>query len=92
MTPQLEKIFFSYILKNKKFFEVVKPFFYRNAEIQFVYNVVRDYMLTSPDTAIPSPRQILDMVTLVDKDGIITKDILKSILTSFFIILSLKYC
>ena len=59
---------------------MVKPFFYRNAEIQFVYNVVRDYMLKASDTAIPSPRQILDMVTLVDKDGIITKDILKSIL------------
>jgi replicative DNA helicase len=80
MTPQLEKIFFSYILKNKKFFDVVKPFFYRNAEIQFVYNVVRDYMLKASDTAIPSPRQILDMVTLEDKDGIITKEILKSIL------------
>jgi replicative DNA helicase len=80
MTPTMEKIFLSYILKNKKFFDVVKPFFYRNAEIQFVYNVIRDYMLKTSDTNIPSPRQILDMVSLEDKDGIITKEILKSIL------------
>ena len=80
MTPQLEKVFFNYILKYKKFFDVVKPYFFRNSEIQFVYGVIRTYMLKSSDTAIPTPRQILDMVSLEDKEGVITKDILKSIL------------
>lgn len=80
MTPQLEKVFFNYILKNKKFFDIVKPYFFRNSEIQFVYGVLRGYMLKSSDTQIPSPRQILDMVSLEDKSGVITKDILKSIL------------
>jgi replicative DNA helicase len=80
MTPQLEKVFFNYILKYKKFFDVVKPYFFRNSEIQFVYGVVRNYMLKTSDTAIPTPRQILDMVSLEDKEGLITKDILKSIL------------
>jgi replicative DNA helicase len=37
-------------------------------------------MITSTDSKIPSPRQILDMVNLEDKEGIITKEILKSIL------------
>jgi replicative DNA helicase len=80
MTPQLEKVFFNYILANKKYFEIVKPFFFRNSEIQFVYGVVRSYMLGSSDTKIPTPRQILDMVNLEDKEGVITKEILKSIL------------
>jgi replicative DNA helicase len=80
MTPQLEKVFFNYILKYKKFFDVVKPYFFRNSEIQFVYGVVRIYMVQSSDITVPTPRQILDMVNLEDKEGIITKEILKSIL------------
>ena len=79
MSPQLEKVFFNYILKNKKFFDIVKPYFFRNSEIQFVYGVIREYM-TKGASEIPSPRQILDMVSLEDKEGIITKEILKSIL------------
>ena len=80
MTPQLEKVFLNYILNYKKYFDIVKPFFFRNSEIQFVYGVIRDYMIKSSDSKIPSPRQILDMVSLEDKEGIITKEILKSIL------------
>ena len=80
MTPQLEKVFFNYVLKYKKFFDIVKPYFFRNSEIQFVFGVVRTYMIKSSDTQIPTPRQILDMGSLEDKDGVITKDILKSIL------------
>jgi replicative DNA helicase len=80
MTPQLEKVFFNYILHNKKYFDVVKTFFFRNSEIQFVYGVIRNYMLTNSDPSIPTPRQILDMISLEDKEGVITKEILKSIL------------
>lgn len=81
MTPQLEKVFFNYILKNKKYFEIVKSYFFKNSEIQFVYGVIRDYMLSSKESNVPSNRQILDMVTLEDKNSIITKEILKSILS-----------
>jgi hypothetical protein len=80
MTPQLEKVFFNYILQYKKYFDIVKPFFFRNSEIQFVYGVIQNYMVKSSDSKIPSPRQILDMVSLEDKEGVITKEILKSIL------------
>lgn len=79
MTPQLEKVFFNFILKNKKYFDIVKPYFFRNSEIQFVYGVIREYMIKA-DTQVPTPRQILDMVALEDKEGVITKEILKSIL------------
>ena len=70
MTPQLEKVFLNYILNYKKYFDIVKPFFFRNSEIQFVYGVIRDYMIKSSDSKIPSPRQILDMISLEDKEGI----------------------
>ncbi len=81
MTSNLEKVFFNYILINRKYFEIVRPFFFRNSEIQFVYGVIREYMIKSPDAKSPSPKQILDMVGLEDKEGVITKEILKSILT-----------
>jgi len=78
-TPQLEKVYFNYILDNKKYFDLVKSYFFRNSEIQFVYGVIREYMLKG-DAKVPTPRQILDMVNIEDKEGLITKEILKSIL------------
>ena len=78
-TPQLEKVYFNFILSNKKYFDIVKSYFFRNSEIQFVYGVIREYMLKG-DSKVPTPRQILDMVNIEDKEGLITKEILKSIL------------
>ena len=82
MTISLEKIFFAYILSNKKYFEIVDNFYFKNNEIQFVYGTIRKYMLKNTDAEVPTPKQILEMVLLEDKEGIITKDILKSILTT----------
>lgn len=79
-TPQLEKVYFNYVLKNRKYFELVQPHFFRNSEIQFVYGVLRKYMTSSSDVKVPTPRQILDMVNIEDREGVITKEILKSIL------------
>jgi replicative DNA helicase len=81
MTISLEKIFFAYILKNKRYFDIVEPYFFKNSEIQFVYNILGIYLKKNNEAEIPSPKQILEMVQLEDKDGIITKEILKSLLT-----------
>ena len=81
MTISLEKIFFAYILKNKRYFDIVEPYFFKNSEIQFVYNILGTYLKKNNEAEIPSPKQILEMVQLEDKDGIITKEILKSLLT-----------
>ena len=81
MTSSLEKVFFSYILQYKKYFEIVKPYFFKNSEIQMVYGVIREYMVLHPDADKPAPRQIYEMINLEDKEGLITKEILKSILT-----------
>lgn len=82
MTISLEKIFFSYVLNNKKYFEIVDPGFFKNNEIQFVYSIIRKYMLKNIEVDIPTPRQILEMVSLEDREGMITKDILKAMLTT----------
>lgn len=81
MTISLEKIFFGYIIRNKKFFNIVEPFFFKNTEIKFVYSIIRDYILKNTDAEVPHPKQILEMVNLEDRDGLITKEILKSMLT-----------
>lgn len=81
MTVSLEKIFFSFILRNKRYFEIVEPGFFKNMELQFVYNVIRKYILAKREAEVPSPKQILEMVQLEDRDGLITKEILKAMLT-----------
>ena len=81
MTISLEKIFFSYILGNKRFFHIVKTHFFKNNELKFVYEIIREYVLNNKDAEIPSPKQIWEMVALVDHEGLITKEILKSMLT-----------
>ena len=82
MTISLEKIFFIYIFNNKRFFDIVPSNFFKNNEIKFVYNIIRDYMLSNREADIPSPKQIFEMISLEDREGIITKEILKSILTT----------
>lgn len=81
MTISLEKIFFAFVLKNKRFFPIVEPFFFKNTEIQFVYNILRKYITTNIEAEVPHPKQILEMVNLEDKDGMITKEILKAMLS-----------
>jgi replicative DNA helicase len=81
MTISLEKVFFAYIIKNKRYFDIVEPFFFKNVEIQFVYTILRNYMIKNSDAEVPHPKQILEMVSLEDRDGLITKEILKAMLT-----------
>ena len=55
MTVSIEKIFFAYILENKKYFHIVESFFFKNNEIKLVLKDVRDAM-----------SNILDKTTLSD--------------------------
>ncbi len=81
MTISLEKIFFAYTIQNKRYFEIVESYFFKNKELELVYNIIRKYMMKFTDADVPSPKQILEMVSLEDRDGIITRDILKAMLT-----------
>lgn len=78
MAVQLEKIYINYILDNKTYFEIVKPHYFKNNEIQFIYDIIRNYVIDG-NKDVPSIRQIFDMVNIEDKRGFITKDIFKTI-------------
>jgi hypothetical protein len=81
MSVSLEKIYFNWILNNRKFFDIVEPHFFKNTEIKFCYGILRNYFLKDPTVKIPSPKQIWEMVKIEDQSDIITVDILKSILS-----------
>ena len=80
MTITLERIFFAYILRNKNYFEVVLPHFFKNPDMEFVYRTIRQYMVENSGSDVPSPKQIAEMVFLEDTDKRISKDILRSML------------
>lgn len=82
MTISLEKIFFTWICKYPKYFKIIEPHFFKNNEIQLVFKIIRTYVLNNPAAPFPKPIQILEMVSLHDKEKIITKDILKSLLSN----------
>lgn len=82
MTISLEKIFFSWISKYPKYFKIVEPHFFKNNEIQLVFKIIRAYVLNNPQASFPKPVQILEMVSMEDKEKIITRDILKSLLSN----------
>lgn len=77
----MEKLFFSYIMENSEQFYKVEPFFFKNTEISFVYQVIREEFLRSKSKTIPSPKQILAMVQLNDTEEKISKAILKILLS-----------
>jgi replicative DNA helicase len=77
----MEKLFFSYIMENSEQFYKVEPFFFKNTEISFVYQVIREEYLKSKNKVIPTPKQILAMVQLYDTDEKISKNVLKILLT-----------
>ncbi len=80
MTINLERIFFVYILNNKRYFSTIEPYFFKNPDIQFVYGIVKEYMSKDIETEVPSPKQIAEMVRIEDKDNTITKDMLLAML------------
>ena len=81
MTIGIEKIFFKYILQNKKYFDIVETHYFKNNDTKFVYNIIRKYMLKNVNANIPSNGQILEMVVAEDIDGNITKEMLRSLLS-----------
>jgi len=80
MTVNLERIFFVYILRNKKYFPTIEPYFFKNPDIQFVYKIIREYVTQDIDTEVPTPKQISEMVKLIDKDNNISNDMLLAML------------
>lgn len=81
VNTNLEKLFFAKILDDATQFYKVEPFFFRNEQIRFVYEVIRENYLGSKDKIVPSPKQIWTMISTHDTEKIISKEAFKSLLT-----------
>lgn len=81
VNTNLEKLFFAKILDDATQFYKIEPFFFRNEQIRFVYEVIRDNYINSKDKIVPSPKQIWTMISTHDTEKIISKEAFKSLLT-----------
>ena len=73
MTISLEKLFFKYIITNPSYLWLVEPSFFKNPEINFIYETIHEYMKENLNADIPKPSQIWDMISIKDKDKKIQK-------------------
>lgn len=80
MNAGMEKIFFRHILDHPDQISKVEPAYFKNIDIQFVYNVIRENYLLSKKKVVPTPNQILAMVKMRADEREITKDLLKILL------------
>ena len=73
MTSSLEKVFFNYILKNKKYFEIVRPYFFRNSEVQFVFGIIRPKIILPVGLAADDTLYIVrhEMIHIRRRDHIV---------------------
>ena len=80
VTVGLEKVFFHHILNNTDQFLKVEVDFFKNEDIQFIYNVVKNEYIVSKSKVATSPQQILAMVKLNDTDKKIADNLIKMLL------------
>lgn len=76
----MERIYFRYILDNPNQFEKVDPSFFKNDDIRFVYNVIREEYLLSKNKNVPLPKQIFAMLKLRSDERVISKELLSKLL------------
>ncbi len=79
-TPQIEKLFLHWILKNTQYFKVVDGNFFKNEEIKFIYNAVRNEWMASTDKTAPGIKEIKTLVRTMDSDEKISNDLMTAIL------------
>ena len=79
VNTNLEKLFFAKIKEDPAQFYKVEPFFFRNEQIRFVYEILRNDYIKSKDKIVASPPQAWTMITLNDTEKIITKEAFKSL-------------
>lgn len=76
----LEKAFFAKVLSEPEQFNKVKPHFFTNPQIRLVYETIRENYTETSSKTVPSPTQIWTMVSLVDTEKIVSKEVLKMLL------------
>lgn len=82
MNATMELNYFSWIMENPEQFSKVEPSFFKKDEIQFVYQIIREYYINATKKTIPTPKQILSMVQLNDTEKKIEPSMLMTMLKS----------
>jgi len=78
MNVQMEKFFFTWIMDHSSQFFNVEPDFFKNDEIRFIYQVVRDEYIISKN--VPTPQQTVAMIKLHDPEEKINNNVIKVLL------------
>jgi replicative DNA helicase len=68
-TESLEKYFFAFVLETPKYFHRIKPVYFKNNKIKYVYEVIREYYLDLDKPKVPGNKKILELIRLYDPDG-----------------------
>ena len=80
VNTNLEKAFLAKIMNEPDQFHKVKPHFFGNADIRLVYDTIRESYIKDKNKIVPSKQQILTMVSMVDSQGTVSREVLKMIL------------
>lgn len=79
-TPQIEKLFLHWILKESQFFKIVEGNFFKNEEIKFIYNAIRNEWLLSEDKVVPGIKEIKTLIRTLDVQDSISNELMNAIL------------
>jgi len=78
MNVQMEKLFFTWIYDHPSQFSDVEPDYFKNDDIRFIYQVIRDEYIISKK--VSSPQQIVQMIKLCDPEEKINNNVIKTLL------------
>lgn len=79
-TPQIEKLFLHWILKESQFFKIVEGNFFKNEEIKFIYNAIRNEWMSSTDKVVPAIKEIKTLIKTLDVKESISNELMNAIL------------
>jgi replicative DNA helicase len=77
----LEPVFFNYILDNPSYFHRIESVAFKNPEIKFIYDRVRDHFVNSKKPIVPTPQMIRQLVRIDDPQGKISDSYLQTLLS-----------
>lgn len=79
-TVSFERMFFAYILKNPRLYNAVETHYFKNPDIQFVFNICKNEYRDMTTKEILKPKRVVELVKLADLNGKISNDALLSML------------
>jgi hypothetical protein len=79
--PMLERVFFNYVWKNKKYIKDIHPSFFKDALATRTFKVLQDYLSADSTIETPTPHQLYQMVNLDTTLDKVEAEVFKSFVT-----------